>query len=188
MKLFTGETVLCPELTDWDVKKYGYIDYIMMFHNEKDDDGKYIDETINGPFIVHHFDMNDGSVTFARVNPDNEYVPDGYAVTITKNILNHMRNVFISANDSNIHLFPNTCTINPEIIEKWSNRKNNGSDSDMYIKYRDPIDNKNRIAYVETMFSRHMIINYHTYGGTPHRTAIYPNSDYRDLDVEIIMW
>ena len=51
MKLFDGKTVLCSEVREWSLKEYGYIDHIVLIYNEKDDDGKYIDEIIKGPFI-----------------------------------------------------------------------------------------------------------------------------------------
>lgn len=186
MKLFVGETILCPDLKDWSVEKYGYIDYIMLIYVVKDEDGKYMDEIIKGPFIVHHIDTENGSVTFARVDPDNDYVPDGYAVTITKKILGRVMNAFISINDTNIHLFPHLAQVNPEIFKMWTNRKND-NDSSMYLKYHDPRSDKNIIAHVVDMVTTCLIVDYvsdYEY----HKDHIPRTEDYLDLDVEVIMW
>jgi hypothetical protein len=183
MKLFSGETVLCPEIMNWDVGLYGYIEHIMLIYNEKDDDGKYIDEIIKGPFIVHHVDIENCSVTFARVDPDDEYVPDGYAVTITKDIINHVRTVFISANNVNIHLFPHTSTVNPEIFKMWENR----NDSEMYIKYHDKKSDKNMLVHVVDMFTSRVIIDYVS-DFEYHRDWLPKCNENFDMDAEVIMW
>ena len=185
MKLFVGETVLCPEVKEWLLEEYGYIDHIMIIYNEKDEDGKYIDEIIKGPFIVHHVNAAEDSVTFARVNPDNEYVPDGFAVTITKNILSKVMNVFITANDTNIYLFPHTRTVNPEISKMW--KKCEKDKSDMYLKYHDPIDDKNHVAHVKTMFERCVIVDYFT-DIDYRRTNLPKAEEHLNMDVDVIVW
>ena len=183
MKLFVGETQLCSEMKEWNVEKSGYIDRIMLIYNEKDEDGKYIDEIFEGPFIVHHCNTAESSVTFARVKPDNEYVPDGFAVTITKKILSKVMNVFITVNGTNIHLFPHTRTVNPEIVKLWENR----NDAEMYLKYHDPIDNKNRIVRVEDILTRSLIVDY--FEDIDYRRRYLPKSEEQlNLHVEIIMW
>ena len=185
MKLFVGETKLCPEVREWSLKEYGYIDHIMLIYNEKDDDGKYIDEIIKGPFIVHHGNEIEGSVTFARVNPDNEYVPDGFAVTITKKILNKVMNVFICINNTNIHLFPHTRTINPEILKMWEDCEKNKTD--MYLKYHDPVYDKNILGHVGTMLTRTLIVDYPTNCGY-NRTNLPKVEEHLDMDVDVIVW
>ncbi len=185
MKLFVGETQLCSEVREWSLEEYGYIDHIMLIYNEKDDDGKYIDEIIKGPFIVHHGNYIEGSVTFARVNPDNEYVPDGFAVTITKKILNKVMNVFICINGANIHLFPHIRTINPEILKMWE--KCEKDKTDMYLKYHDPVSDKNILGHVGNMFTRTVILDYPTNCGY-NRTNIPKSEEHLDMDVEVIVW
>lgn len=185
MKLFVGETQLCSEVKEWDVEKYGYIDRITLIYDKKDDDGKYIDEMIEGPFIVHHVDEENGSVTFARVDPDDGYVPDGYAVTITKKILSKVMNVFISINDTNIHLFPHTSTVNPEIFKMWENCEKDNSE--MYLKYHDPKSDKNMLVQVWNMFTRYVIIGYVS-DFEYHRKQLPESEEYWDLDVEVIVW
>lgn len=181
MKLFVGETQLCTEVKEWNVEKCGYIDHIMIIYDEKDDDGKYIDEIIEGPFIVHHCNTDEGSVTFARVNPDNEYVPDGFAVTITKKILSKAMNVFICIDNTNIHLFPHT--VNPELSEMWENR----NDAEMYLKYHDPKSDKNILVHVLDMFTSRVIVDY-VRDFDYHRDYLPRSEEYLTLDVEAIMW
>ena len=185
MKLFTGKTVLCSEVREWDAKNRGYIAYIMIIHNEKDDDGKYIDEIINGPFFVHRVDAENGSVTFARVDPNNEDVPDGFAVTIDKKILNSVMNVFICIKNTNVHLFPHTCTVNPEILKMWE--KCEADNSDMYLKYHDPKRDKNILAHVTTMFTRVVVVHY-TCNLEHVREQLPKSEEYLDMDVEVIVW
>jgi hypothetical protein len=187
MKLFIGETQLCSEVKEWSVEKYGYIDHIIIVYIEKDEDGKYMDETIKGPFIVHHVDEENGSVTFDRVDPDNEYVPDGYAVTITKNIFSHkVTNVFITIMDTNIHLFPHTVTVNPEIFKMWEDHVENDN-SEMYLKYHDPKCDKNIIAHVVDMFKTGAIVDY-VDDGEYHKEHLPRTEKHLDMDVEIIVW
>jgi hypothetical protein len=185
MKLFVGDTQLCFEVKNWDVEKYGYIDHIMLIYNEKDDDGRYINEVIKGPFIVHHFDMIKGSVTFAHVNQDNEYVPDGLAVTITKNILNKVLNVFIAIDNTNIHLFSHTCTINPEISKIWEECEKDNSE--MYLKYHDPKRDKNMLVHVRDMYTRSLNVDY-VNDFEYCRDNLPKSEEYLDLDVETIVW
>jgi hypothetical protein len=185
MKLFDGKTVLCPEVREWDVKKYGYISYIMIIHNEKDDDGKYIDEIINGPFFVHHIDEENCSVTFARVDPDDEYVPDGFAVTIDKKILGSVMNVFICMMNTNIHLFPHTVTINPEILKIWE--KCEADETEMYLKYHDPIVNKNMLVQVLNMFTRTMAVGFISDCEYQRRNLLKSEEDL-NIDADVIVW
>jgi len=184
MKLFVGDTVLCSEVREWQVyKTYGYIYYIMFIYDKKDDDGKYIDEIINGPFTVHHVDEENCSVTFARVDPDNEDLPDGFTVTIDKKILGKVMNVFICMNNTNIHLFPHTASINPEVLKMWENR----NDSEMYLKYHDPKSDKNMLVHVTDMSTCCMIVDYVS-GFEYHKDRLPRWEEHFDLDVEVIMW
>jgi hypothetical protein len=185
MKLFVGETQLCSEVKEWSIEKFGYIDHIMLVYDEKDDNDKYIDEIIKGPFIVHHVDMDDSLVTFARVDPDDEYVPDGFAVTITKNILSRVKDVCININGTDIHLFPHTYQINPEIFKMWENCENDHSE--MYLKYHDPVSDKNMLVHVANMFTRCMIIDYVSDLGY-NKDRLPRSEDHFDLDVEVIVW
>lgn len=185
MKLFSGKAILCSEVREWNAKTCGYIDYIMIIHNEKDDDGKYIDEIIKGPFMVRHGNAEECSVTFARVDPNNVYIPDGFEVTITKNILNTVMNVFICKQETNIHLFPHTCTVNPEILKMWENCE--ADNSKMYLKYHDPVRDKNMLAQVWNMFTRCVNIGY-VIDCEYHRDQLPRTEEYLDLDVEVIVW
>jgi len=185
MKLYVGETQLCSEVKEWSLKEYGYIYDITFSYDKKDDDGESIDEVINGPFIVHHVDEENCSVTFAHVNPDNENVPDGLAVTITKDILGKVSNVLICMNNTNIHLFPHIRTINPEILKMWE--KCEKDKTDMYLKYHDPVSDKNILGHVGNMFTRTVIIDYPTNCGY-NRTNIPKSEEHLDMDVDVIVW
>lgn len=180
MKLFVGETVLCYEVKEWSFEEFGYIDHITIIYDKKDD------EIIKGPFIVHHVDEENCSVTFARVDPDDEYVPDGYVVTITKKILSKATNVCITIKDGiEIHLFPYTTTVNPDIFKMWENCEKDNTE--MYLKYHDPKSNKNMLVQVWNIFTRSVIIDYIS-DFKFHRKHLPESEEYWDLDVEVIVW
>jgi hypothetical protein len=187
MKLFVGEIELCSEVKDWSLEKYGYIYSITLSYDEKDYDDESIDEIINGPFIVHHFDEKNCSVTFARIDTDNEDVPDGFAVTITRNILSSVANVIINMMNktTSVALFPHTVQINPEIFKMWE--KCEKDKSEMYLKYHDPVSDKNMLVHVANMFTRCMIIDYVSDLGY-NKDRLPRSEDHFDLDVEVIVW